>query len=91
MHLEITTSHHPIVLGKNSQHLREIMQRTNTIIIFQDSNDTNVKPIKRSQVTISGPINGVYLARQQLLVSNFYKLIQLKLILFLFRVIFPSQ
>lgn len=69
MHLEITTSHHPIVLGKNSQNLREIMQRTNTIIIFQDSNDNNVKPIKRSQVTISGPINGVYLARQQLLVS----------------------
>lgn len=67
MHLEITTSHHPIVLGKNAQNLREIMQRTNTIIIFQDSNDANVKPIKRSQVTISGPINGVYLARQQLL------------------------
>ncbi|XP_070492413.1 protein bicaudal C isoform X2 [Chironomus tepperi] len=67
MHLEITTSHHPIVLGRNAQNLREIMQRTNTIIIFQDSNDSNVKPIKRSQVTISGPISGVYLARQQLL------------------------
>lgn len=70
MHLEITTSHHSIVLGKNAQNLREIMQRTNTIIIFQDSNDANVKPIKRSQVTISGPISGVYLARQQLLVSK---------------------
>jgi protein bicaudal C len=46
------------------------MQRTSTVIIFQDANDINVKPIKRSQVTISGPINGVYLAREQLLVST---------------------
>lgn len=67
MHLEISTQHHPIVLGKNSQSLREIMQRTKTKIIFPDANDVNVRPIKRSQVTISGPINGVYLARQQLL------------------------
>lgn len=68
MHLEITTSHHPIVVGKNSQGLREIMQRTNTTIIFQNVNDSNVRPIKRSQVTIAGPIDGVYFARQQLIV-----------------------
>lgn len=67
MHLEITTSHHPIVVGKNSMGLREIMHRTNTTIIFQNVNDSNVKPIKRSQVTISGPIDGVYFARQQLI------------------------
>lgn len=67
MHLEITTSHHPIVVGKNSMALREIMHRTNTTIIFQNVNDSNVKPIKRSQVTISGPIDGVYFARQQLI------------------------
>lgn len=70
MHLEISTQHHPIVLGKNSQNLREIMQRTNTKIMFPDSNDMNIRPIKRSQVTITGNINGVYLARQQLLVSK---------------------
>lgn len=67
MHLEISTQHHPIVLGKNSQNLRDIMQRTKTKIIFPDANDVNIRPIKRSQVTITGPINGVYLARQQLL------------------------
>lgn len=72
MHLEISTQHHPIVVGKNSQNLREIMQRTNTKIIFPDVNDMNVRPIKRSQVTISGLITGVYLARQQLLVSFVY-------------------
>lgn len=70
MHLEISTQHHPIVLGKGSQNLREIMQRTSTKIIFPDANDVNIRPIKRSQVTISGPITGVYLARQQLLVSS---------------------
>lgn len=69
MHVEISTQHHPIVLGKGSQNLREIMQRTNTKIIFPDANDMNIRPIKRSQVTISGPIGGAYLARQQLLVS----------------------
>lgn len=69
MHVEISTQHHPIVLGKGSQNLREIMQRTNTKIIFPDANDMNIRPIKRSQVAISGPIGGVYLARQQLLVS----------------------
>lgn len=69
MHLEISTQHHPIVLGKGSQNLREIMQRTNTKIMFPDINDMNIRPIKRSQVTISGRIQEVYLARQQLLVS----------------------
>jgi protein bicaudal C len=37
--------------------------------MFPDANDVNIKPIKRSQVTITGSINGVYLARQQLIVS----------------------
>lgn len=34
----------------------------------------NVKPLKKSQVTITGTIDGVYKARQQLLVStnNFF-------------------
>lgn len=70
LHVEISTQHHPIVLGKGSQNLREIMQRTNTKIIFPDANDMNIRPIKRSQVMISGPIHGVYLARQQLLVRS---------------------
>lgn len=86
MHLEISTQHHPIVLGKSSQNLREIMQRTGTKVIFPDANDMNIRPIKRSQVTITGPIGGVYLARQQLLVSFderfkfFSKVFQFKLI-----------
>lgn len=67
MQLEISTQHHPIVLGRASGNLREIMSRTGTQIMFPDANDVNIKPIKRSQVTITGTINGVYLARQQLI------------------------
>lgn len=37
-------------------------------IIFPDLNDVNIKPIKKSQVTITGSIDGVYNARQQLIV-----------------------
>uniref|UniRef100_A0A8W7PKU2 SAM domain-containing protein n=1 Tax=Anopheles coluzzii TaxID=1518534 RepID=A0A8W7PKU2_ANOCL len=69
MQLEISTQHHPIVLGRSSSNLREIMNRTGTQIMFPDANDVNIKPIKRSQVTITGSINGVYLARQQLIGS----------------------
>uniref|UniRef100_A0A182J0X5 Uncharacterized protein n=1 Tax=Anopheles atroparvus TaxID=41427 RepID=A0A182J0X5_ANOAO len=69
MQLEISTQHHPIVLGRASSNLREIMNRTGTQIMFPDANDVNIKPIKRSQVTITGTINGVYLARQQLIGS----------------------
>ncbi|XP_052864286.1 protein bicaudal C [Anopheles cruzii] len=69
MQLEISTQHHPIVLGRASSNLREIMNRTGTQIMFPDANDVNIKPIKRSQVTITGSINGVYLARQQLIGS----------------------
>lgn len=38
-------------------------------IIFPDVNDVNIKMIKKSQVTITGSIDGVYKARQQLIVS----------------------
>lgn len=69
MHIEISTQHHQVVLGKHSQSLREIMQRTSTQIMFPDANDMNIKPIKRTQVTITGTIHGVYLARQQLIGS----------------------
>ena len=69
MHIEISTQHHQVVLGKGSQSLRDIMQRTRTQIMFPDANDMNIKPIKRTQVTITGTIEGVYLARQQLIGS----------------------
>lgn len=39
-------------------------------IIFPDLSDANIKPIDKSQVTITGIIDGVYMARQQLIVSD---------------------
>ncbi|KAH8410233.1 hypothetical protein KR009_009391 [Drosophila setifemur] len=65
--MEISPQHHEIVKGKNNVNLLSIMERTQTKIIFPDLSDLNVKPLKKSQVTISGRIDDVYLARQQLL------------------------
>ncbi|ALC39912.1 BicC [Drosophila busckii] len=65
--MEITPQHHEIVKGKNNVNLLSIMERTQTKIIFPDLTDMNVKPLKKSQVTITGRIDDVYRARQQLL------------------------
>ncbi|EDW57610.2 uncharacterized protein Dvir_GJ18051 [Drosophila virilis] len=65
--MEISPQHHEIVKGKNNVNLLSIMDRTQTKIIFPDLTDMNVKPLKKSQVTISGRIDDVYRARQQLL------------------------
>lgn len=69
MQLDISAHHHQIVVGRGSCNLTEIMKFTHTKIIFPDANDINIKPLKRSQVTIIGSIEGVYLARQKLIVS----------------------
>ncbi|KAL5281386.1 BICC1 family protein [Megaselia abdita] len=67
MQLEISPQHHEVVKGKHNTNLLSIMERTRTKIIFPDLSDMNIKAIKRSQVTITGTIDGVYKARQQLI------------------------
>lgn len=69
MSMEISPQHHPVVLGKGSVNLKSIMQQTNTQIMFPDANDPNIPTIKKSNVTITGSIHNVYLARQQLMVN----------------------
>ncbi|XP_063973959.1 protein bicaudal C isoform X4 [Diachasmimorpha longicaudata] len=69
MSMEISPQHHSIVLGKQSTNLKLIMQRTSTQIIFPDAGDPNIPSLKKSNVIITGPINNVYTARQQLLGS----------------------
>lgn len=69
MQIDIAVQNHFVVAGKSSENLRGIMKSTGTEIIFPDANDCNVKPIKRSQVTITGTIEAVYAARQQLIGS----------------------
>lgn len=72
MSMEISPQHHPIVLGKGSCNLKAIMQRTHTQIMFPDASDPNIPNIKKSNITITGQINNVYLARQQLMVCKDY-------------------
>ncbi|XP_036142440.1 protein bicaudal C homolog 1-B isoform X2 [Monomorium pharaonis] len=69
MSMEISPQHHSIVLGKQSSNLKMIMQRTSTQIMFPDAGDPNIPSLKKSNVTITGEINNVYLARQQLVGS----------------------
>lgn len=69
MSMEISPQHHSIVLGKQSSNLKMIMQRTATQIMFPDAGDPNIPSLKKSNVTITGDINNVYLARQQLVGS----------------------
>lgn len=68
--MEISPQHHSIVLGKQSSNLKMIMQRTATQIMFPDAGDPNIPSLKKSNVTITGAIHNVYLARQQLVVRR---------------------
>lgn len=70
MSMEISPQHHSIVLGKQSSNLKMIMQRTVTQIMFPDAGDPNIPSLKKSNVTITGGIHNVYLARQQLVVRQ---------------------
>ncbi|XP_066945695.1 protein bicaudal C homolog 1-like isoform X30 [Macrobrachium rosenbergii] len=67
MSLEISPQHHTFVLGRNNETLKRIMQRTATKITFPDTSDMNVHPLRKSTVVISGAIDNVYLARQNIL------------------------
>lgn len=69
MSMEISPIHHPIVRGKGSMHIKQIMQKTGTQIMFPEVTDPNIAPIKKSNITITGRINNVYIARQQLMGS----------------------
>lgn len=67
MTLEISPQHHSFVLGKNNEVLKRIMQLTATKITFPDASDLSTPPLKRSTVLISGSVDNVYLARQNIL------------------------
>ncbi|XP_066595085.1 protein bicaudal C homolog 1-like isoform X2 [Prorops nasuta] len=69
MSMEISPQHHSLVLGRQSSNLRMIMQHTATQIMFPDAGDPNIPSLKKSNVTITGSIHNVYLARQQLVGS----------------------
>lgn len=74
MSLEITPMHHSSVLGRSASQLKLIMSNTKAQIMFPDAGDPNIPMLKKSNVTITGNIKDVYLARQQLVVSIIYVL-----------------
>jgi len=69
MTVEISPQHHAFVLGPNNENFKRIMHRTATTIQFPDSSDSGLAPLRRSSVTISGAIENVFLARQNILGS----------------------
>ena len=67
MRLQISPQNHPVLIGKDSKNLREIVKGTNTKIMFPDANKTSIS--KAFEITIIGTIDGVHRAKQQLQVS----------------------
>ncbi|CAF4928601.1 unnamed protein product [Pieris macdunnoughi] len=69
MTLEISPMHHPVVVGRSSEQLKVIMRTTGAQIMFPDAEDPNIPALRKSCVTITGAIQNVYAARQQLVGS----------------------
>lgn len=67
--MEISAVQHSFVRAVNDSNIHTIMMNTGAKIIFPDLSDNNIQQIKRSRVFITGEMNSVYHARQQLLVS----------------------
>ncbi|KAF2365642.1 K domain type 1 [Trinorchestia longiramus] len=66
MKIEVSPQHHSYVLGRSNETLKRIMQTTSTTIRFPDAADPQLGPLQRSTVTISGAIDNVYAARQNI-------------------------
>ena len=81
MQLEIAPQHHLFIIGRAGANVKQIMQHTGAAIHFPDPSgglvnsalQTSSAPPpaqRKSSVIVSGPIDGVCLARQHLIVST---------------------
>jgi protein bicaudal C len=68
MQLEIAPQHHLFIIGRGGMNIKQIMQATGAMIHFPDPN--SVTPQRKGTVYITGTIDSVFLARQQLIVSH---------------------
>ena len=68
MQIEIAPQHHLFMMGKGGANVRQIMQHTGASIHFPDP--ATVPAQRRGIVYVTGLIESVYQARQQLIVSN---------------------
>ncbi|KAL8619173.1 hypothetical protein ACOMHN_049955 [Nucella lapillus] len=65
MHLEIAPQHHRFIIGQQGFNLNRIMQTTNASILFPDP--ATASPTRKGTVVISGNIESVYCARENLI------------------------
>ncbi|XP_060578940.1 protein bicaudal C homolog 1-B-like [Ruditapes philippinarum] len=65
MQLEIAPQHHLFIIGRGGMNIKQIMQATGAMIHFPDPN--SVTPQRKGTVYITGTIDSVFLARQQLI------------------------
>lgn len=69
MSMEISPHHHSMVIGKNHSNIKEIMRVAGAQIMFPDAQDPNIPTLKKSNITITGTVHSVYIARQLLIGS----------------------
>ncbi|XP_076448600.1 protein bicaudal C homolog 1-like isoform X2 [Babylonia areolata] len=65
MHLEIAPQHHRFIIGQQGFNLNRIMQSTNARILFPDPASSS--PQRKGTVVITGNIESVYCARENLI------------------------
>lgn len=66
--LDIAPQHHLFMMGRNGSNIKHIMQRTGAQVHFPDPNC----PQKKSTIYVQGTIDSVCLARQYLMVRDFF-------------------
>ena len=71
MQLEIAPQHHLFMIGRSGANIKQIMQRTGASIHFPDPNTST--PQRKGTVIITGAIESVFLARQQVIVSTIHR------------------
>ena len=69
MFVEVSPQHQSFVTGGNNETLKRIMQTTNTQICIPDR-ATDDEFNAKHRISISGAINNVYTARQNIIVST---------------------
>ena len=70
MQLEIAPKHHLFMIGRSGANIKQIMQRTGASVHFPDPNTST--PQRKGTVIITGAIESVFLARQQVIVSTIH-------------------
>ena len=66
MRIEISPQHQQFILGRNNEIIKKIMQETSTTITLPEVQDNDAPALNKASITISGSIENVNLARQNI-------------------------